>query len=76
MFHALTVPYFTVHTHPPFMMEIFEEKALLYQPRCLSNLNLPKVRTTYYGTDSKVRGPRNTGKITNRNKKFGLFESF
>ena len=34
------------------MMEIFEEKAMPYQLRSSSNLNLPKVRTTCYGTDT------------------------
>ena len=34
------------------MMEIFEEKALPIQLRSSSNLNLPKVRTTCYGTDN------------------------
>ena len=38
--------------NPSFMLEIFEEKALPYQLRCSSTLNLPKVRTTCYGTDT------------------------
>ena len=32
-------------------MEIFEEKALPYQLRCMDNLNLPIVRTIHYGTN-------------------------
>ena len=38
--------------NPPLMLEIFEEKALPYQLRCSSTLNLQKVRTTCYGTDT------------------------
>ena len=38
--------------NPSFMMEIFEEKAMPYQLRSLSYLNLPKVRTTCYATDT------------------------
>ena len=40
------------HLNPSFMMEIFEEKAVPYQLRSSSSLNLPKVRTTCYGTDT------------------------
>ena len=39
------------HLNPSFVMEIFEEKAMPCQLRGSSNLNLPKVRTTCYGTD-------------------------
>ena len=34
------------------MIEIFHDKAVPYQLRSTSNLNLPKVRTAYYGTDT------------------------
>ena len=40
------------HLNPSFMMDIFEEKPMPYQLRSSSNLNLPKVRTTCYGTDA------------------------
>ena len=40
------------HLNPSFMMEILEEKAMPYQLRSSRNLNLPKVRTTCYGTDT------------------------
>ena len=40
------------HLNPSFMMDIFEEKSMPYQLRSSSNLNLPKVRTTCYGTDA------------------------
>ena len=38
--------------NPPLMMEIFDNKILPYQLRSTSTLNLPKVRTTNYGTDT------------------------
>ena len=45
--------------NPLFVIESFEEKAVPYQLSSTSNLNLPKVRTTYYGTDTvKFMGQR------------------
>ena len=38
--------------NPPFMIEIFGDKEVSYQLRSTSKLNLPKVRTTNYGTDT------------------------
>ena len=52
------------HLNPSFMMEIFEEKAMPYQLRSLSNLNLPNVRTTCYGTDTaRFMGQRILAKL-------------
>ena len=52
------------HLNPSFMMEIFEEKAMPYQLRSSSNLNLPKVRTTCYGTDTvRFMGQRTWAKL-------------
>ena len=46
------------------MIETFEEKAVPYQLRSTSNLNLPKVRTTDYGTDTvKFMGQRAWAKL-------------
>ena len=40
------------HLNLSFGMEIFEEKAMPYQLRSSGNLNLPKVKTTCYGTNA------------------------
>ena len=45
--------------NPPFMIETFGEKEVPYQLRVTSKLNLPKVRTTNYGTDTvRIMGQR------------------
>ena len=49
---------------PPFMMEIFDNKILPYQLRSTSTLNLPKVRTANYGTDTvRFMGQRAWAKL-------------
>ena len=50
---------------PPFLIEIFDEKAVLYKLRSTSNLNLPKMRAKYYGTDTvRFMGQRVWEKFT------------
>ena len=50
--------------NPPFMIEIFGDKEVPYQLRSTSKLNLPKVRTTNYGTDTvRFMGQRAWAKL-------------
>ena len=50
--------------NPPFMIEIFGDKEVPYQLRSTGKLNLPKVRTTNYGTDTvRFKGQRAWAKL-------------
>ena len=50
--------------NPPFMIEIFGDKEAPYQVRSTSKLNLPKVRTTNYDTDTvRLMGQRAWAKL-------------
>ena len=57
--------------NPPFMIEIFDEKAVPYQKGSTSSPNLPKVRATYYGTDTvRFMGQREWEKVPTEIKTF------
>ena len=60
--------------NPSFMIEMCDEKSLPYQLRSMGDLNLPKVRTTCYGTDTvQFMGQRAWAKLPTEIKTFDSF---